>query len=174
MVGRPGRSGRRRRWPARRCDRWPAGRAVGRCGSTITSFTIRFGAVMRRQVLPASKVFHKPSVVPAYTIAGFTGSWCSTRVRRAEERDSLDLVEQFAGILALVNSGAGAQVNVGRLLLVDDDGEDIGVVDDALASSRSRCVRHRPFSTAGAKCRHKLHRASVDRWRCDSMFLISA
>src|SRR5262249_12953661 len=42
-------------------------RRAGCRGSIITSFTTTFVPVMRFQVAPASVVFHRPSVVPAYT-----------------------------------------------------------------------------------------------------------
>src|SRR5436305_11282236 len=48
------------------------------------------------------------------------------------KRNALNLVEELSGTFALINTGAGAGVNDVWLFGIDDDGENVGVIDDAV------------------------------------------
>ena len=48
------------------------------------------------------------------------------------EGHALDLVKELGRALALVDAGAGAEIDDRGIVRVDDDGEDVGVVDQAL------------------------------------------
>ena len=66
-------------------------------------------------------------------VDNFRVGWVHFQHMRAPRREghALDLVEQIAGIFALVNSRAGADIHDLGIVLVNDDGEHIGIIDHA-------------------------------------------